>query len=70
MYGQQYLELGTRPLLDLLNAEQEIHQSRFDLANTEADLRRLQVDCLYSTGALRSAYRIDQSTIQGVEILP
>lgn len=70
LYGQQYLELGTRPLLDLLNAEQEIHQSRFDLANTEADLRRLQVDCLYSTGALRSAYRIDHSTIQGVEILP
>ena len=70
LYGQQYLELGTRPLLDLLNAEQEIHQSRFDLANTEADLRRLQVDCLYSTGALRSAYRIDRSTIQGVEILP
>ena len=70
LYGQQYLELGTRPLLDLLNAEQEIHQSRFDLANTQADLRRLQVDCLYSTGTLRSAYQIDHSTIQGVEILP
>lgn len=70
LYGQQYLELGTRPLLDLLNAEQEIHQSRFDLANTQADLRRLQVDCLYSTGTLRSTYQIDHSTIQGVEILP
>lgn len=70
LYGSQYLELGTRPLLDLLNAEQEIHQSRFDLANTIADLRRLQIDCLYSTGSLRSAYQIDHSTIQGVEILP
>ncbi|NNG64971.1 TolC family protein, partial [Pseudomonas fragi] len=27
LYRQQYLELGTRPLLDLLNAEQEIHQA-------------------------------------------
>lgn len=70
LYGQQYLELGTRPLLDLLNAEQEIHQSRFDLANTVADLRRLQIDCLYSTGSLRTAYQIENSTIQGVEILP
>jgi adhesin transport system outer membrane protein len=70
LYGKQYLELGTRPLLDLLNAEQEIHQSRFDLANTQADLRRLQIDCLYNSGALRRAFGIDHSTIQHVEILP
>ena len=70
LYGRQYLELGTRPLLDLLNAEQEIHQSRFDLANTQADLRRLQIDCLYNSGALRRAFGIDHSTIQHVEILP
>jgi len=70
LYGKQYLELGTRPLLDLLNAEQEIHQSRFDLANTQADLRRLQIDCLYNSGGLRRAFGIDHSTIQHVEILP
>lgn len=70
LYGKQYLELGTRPLLDLLNAEQEIHQSRFDLANTQADLRRLQIDCLYNSGGLRRAFSIDHSTIQHVEILP
>lgn len=70
LYGRQYLELGTRPLLDLLNAEQEIHQSRFDLANTQADLRRLQIDCLYNSGALRRAFGIEHSTIQHVEILP
>jgi adhesin transport system outer membrane protein len=70
LYGKQYLELGTRPLLDLLNAEQEIHQSRFDLANTQADLRRLQIDCLYNSGGLRRAFAIDHSSIQHVEILP
>lgn len=70
LYGQQYLQLGTRPLLDLLNAEQEIHQSRFDLENTLADSRRLQIDCLYNTGTVRSVYRIDNSVVQGVRIQP
>ncbi|MFP3498332.1 TolC family protein, partial [Pseudomonas sp. SIMBA_059] len=41
LYGRQYLDLGTRPLLDLLNAEQEIYQSRFELAGTRSDLLRL-----------------------------
>jgi adhesin transport system outer membrane protein len=54
----------------LLNAEQEIHQSRFDLANTVADMRRLQIDCLYNSGGLRRAFRLDDSTVQGVRILP
>lgn len=70
LYRQQYLELGTRPLLDLLNAEQEIHQARMDRENTAADLRRLNIDCLYNTGGLRAAFQLDNSTIQGVEIRP
>jgi adhesin transport system outer membrane protein len=70
LYRQQYLELGTRPLLDLLNAEQEIHQARMDRENTASDLRRLKIDCLYNTGALRTAFQIDNSTIQGMEIRP
>lgn len=70
LYGRQYLDLGTRPLLDLLNAEQEIHQSRFDLANTQGDIQRLQIDCLYNSGGLRRAFGIDHSTIQQVEIAP
>lgn len=70
LYRQQYLELGTRPLLDLLNAEQEIHQARMDRENTAADLRRLKIDCLYNTGGLRTAFHLDNSTLQGVEIRP
>lgn len=70
LYGRQYLDLGTRPLLDLLNAEQEIHQSRFELAGTQADLRRLQIDCLYNSGGLRRAFDLEARTVQGVRILP
>jgi adhesin transport system outer membrane protein len=70
LYGRQYLDLGTRPLLDLLNAEQEIYQSRFELAGTRSDLLRLDVDCLYNTGALRMAFGLEGRNLQGVEIQP
>lgn len=70
LYRQQYLDLGTRPLLDLLNAEQEIHQSFIDYQNTVSDLRQLQLTCLYNTGLLRRVFQLENQTIQGVEILP
>lgn len=70
LYGRQYLDLGTRPLLDLLNAEQEIYQSRFELAGTRSDLLRLDVDCLYNTGALRTAFGLEGRNLQGAEIQP
>ncbi|WP_295475448.1 TolC family outer membrane protein [uncultured Pseudomonas sp.] len=70
LYGRQYLDLGTRPLLDLLNAEQEIHQSRFELAGTRADLQRLQIDCLYNSGSLRQVFGLQERDVQGVRVLP
>lgn len=56
LYRKQYIELGTRTLLDLLNAEQELHQARFNTANTVHDLRRLNLKCLYNSGAMRNAF--------------
>ncbi|MDN7132928.1 TolC family outer membrane protein [Halomonas sp. MC140] len=69
LYRQQYLALGTRSLLDLLNAEQEIHQSRFDQENTRYDLYSLQMDCLYSAADIREAFNLDDSMVQGVSVL-
>lgn len=70
LYQQQYLQLGTRQLLDVLNAEQEIYQSRFTEQQTISQLRTLQLDCLYSTGQTRSAFALNNQTIQQVEIQP
>src|SRR5690606_36530721 len=56
LYRRQYVELGTRTLLDLLNAEQELHQAQFDMVNTTHDLRRLNVDCLFESGMARAAF--------------
>lgn len=60
LYRQQYIELGTRSLLDLLNAEQELHQARFNSANTIHDLRQLAIQCLYSSGKAREAFGVEQ----------
>src|SRR5699024_2861149 len=39
LYQQQYMELGTRPLIDLLNAEQEIFQTRFERINVQHEMQ-------------------------------
>ncbi len=57
LYRHQYLSLGTRTLLDILNTEQEIFQTQVDKQNTLFDLRSLQIDCLYSVGGLRESFR-------------
>jgi len=65
LYREQYLSLGTRTLLDLLNAEQELHDSRFQMANTVHDLRRLRISCLYSSGKARESFDINPAMLRG-----
>jgi len=66
LYRLQYLDMGTRTLVDLLNAEQELHQVRFDLVNTRYDIRRLQVDCLFHSGVQRDVFGLSGTTVRGV----
>ncbi|POP43298.1 type I secretion protein TolC [Superficieibacter electus] len=70
IYQQQYLDLGSRPLLDVLNAEQEVYQARFAQQQTLNQLHQLQLNCLYNTGKLRSAFGLENRRIQSVEIQP
>ncbi|WP_338445094.1 TolC family protein [Pelagerythrobacter marensis] len=65
LYRLQYLQMGTKTLVDLLNAEQELHQVRFDRANTRHDLRRLQIDCLVTSGAARDAFGLSGTVVGG-----
>lgn len=55
LYWDQYLSLGTRNALDLLNAEQEIGQSMEELDNARHDLWRAQFGHLLATGEARAA---------------
>lgn len=59
LYRQQYVELGTRSLLDLLNAEQEYHAVRFDQAASVHEQYRLGLLCLYHTDRLRGTFGLD-----------
>lgn len=70
LYRQQYLDLGTRSLLDLLNAEQEFHAARVESVNNTHDLQRMQVDCLAAGGGLRHAFGLDNRSVAGVELVP
>ncbi|ERS10910.1 hypothetical protein Q668_19990 [Alcanivorax sp. PN-3] len=56
--------------MDILNTEQEIHQSRFEQQNTRFDLRRLQIDCLYNVAEIRAAFGLSSAAVQGVPIQP
>jgi len=56
LYQKQFLDLGTRTLLDVLNADQELHSARFDEINTRFDLYKLNVECAYAAGRLRDAF--------------
>jgi len=64
LYRQQYLELGTRSLLDLLNAEQEYYGARVDEAQGRYTQYRLAVQCLYHSDRLRSAFGADASALE------
>jgi adhesin transport system outer membrane protein len=68
LYRLQYLDMGTRTLVDLLNAEQELQLARFDAVNTAHDLRRLQLDCLYYSGRTRDAFGLTGTAVRGVTL--
>ena len=68
LYRLQYLEMGTRTLVDLLNAEQELYQVRLDAINTIHDLRRLELDCMYLTGYARAALGLSGTSLRGVTL--
>lgn len=56
LYKKQYLDLGSRTLVDLLNSEQEYHQARVDVLNSEFDKKALQIECAYTKGLLANSF--------------
>ncbi|BBL35709.1 hypothetical protein Nstercoris_01984 [Nitrosomonas stercoris] len=58
LYKKQYLDLGTRTMVDLLNAEQEYHQARVDVMNYVFDMKVLQVECAFMQGLLAHGFDV------------
>ena len=69
LYREQYT-LGTRSILDLLNAEQEIYQAATEEETVRHDLWQSVVSYIGVAGLGRSFYGLDNTTIQGLEVLP
>jgi adhesin transport system outer membrane protein len=69
LYREQYT-LGTRSILDLLNAEQEIYQAAAEQEAVLHDLWASRVGYIGATGQARAFYGLDNTTVQGMELLP
>ena len=52
LYKAQYLDLGSRSLVDLLNSEQEYHRARLAAENNKLDAILTQLNCAYFHGKL------------------
>lgn len=59
LYKDQYIALGTRSLLDLLNTEQEIYQAKSDYIDNKYEMYKAQIACLYYGAQLRQAFDIN-----------
>ncbi|WP_019625186.1 TolC family protein [Thioalkalivibrio sp. ALJT] len=60
LYETQYVGAGTRTLLDVLTAEQEYFQARFDLADARHDWRMHTVRCLEQGGQLSALLELEE----------
>ena len=69
LYREQYT-LGTRTVLDLLNAEQEIYQAAQDEETVRHDLWQAWVGRVAATGLSREIYEINGTAVQGLEVAP
>lgn len=58
LYKKQYLELGTRSLLDLLNSEQEFHQAQVEVESNKSEIIQAQLDCAFYKGKLRQYFNL------------
>lgn len=62
----QYFDLGTKTLMDVLDAERELHQALFESVNSSYDRYNLQFDCIYNTGAARATFNLEGMVVKGV----
>ncbi len=69
LYQEQY-KLGTRTVLDLLNAEMGIHTAISELENARYDIYASLAQYISSTGKTRQAYDLNNISIQGFEVQP
>ncbi|MGQ1351649.1 TolC family outer membrane protein [Acinetobacter baumannii] len=69
LYQEQY-KLGTRSVVDLLNAEQAIHSAAQEIEAARYDIYSNLVQFIKITGRSRDLYHLNNTSIQGFQIQP
>ncbi len=69
IYRDQY-KLGTRSIIDLLNAEQEFYQAQTDEQMARHEFWLSVVSYVGATGLGREFYGLNHRTVQGMNLLP
>lgn len=69
LYQEQY-KLGTRTVVDLLNAEQAIHSATQEIEAAKYDIYAGLAQYIKVTGRSRAVYQLNNRAIQGFEIQP
>ena len=69
LYQEQY-KLGTRTVVDLLNAEQAIHSAAQEIEAARYDIYSAIVRYIRVTGRSRDLYDLNNISIQGFEVQP
>ncbi len=69
LYQEQY-KLGTRTVVDLLNAEQVIHSTAQEIESARYDIYSAIVQYIQVTGRTRDIYALNSISIQGFEVQP
>lgn len=69
LYQEQY-KLGTRTVVDLLNAEQAIHGAAQEIESARYDIYSAIVQYIQVTGRSRDLYNLNNLSIQGFEVQP
>ena len=58
IFQKQYLELGTRTLIELLNSDRELSSARLESVNIEFDIHKLNIDCALYGGEILNLLQI------------
>lgn len=69
LYQEQY-KLGTRTVVDLLNAEQAIHSAAQEIVSAQYDIYASLAQYIQVTGRSRDIYELNNMSIQGFEVQP
>lgn len=68
MYLEQFLELGTKTIDDVLTLEEEYHQTLLDLEMIRAEITSEQIGCLADEGRVRAFLGIEDTVAYGLAL--